>query len=160
MTVPQAESGVECIHGLDIAMCDVCSPRQAPEPPRRAAVRRQAPPRTGRASTTPSTAPGVRVDAAQRVYAVVAIDRLPEALDRLADQEWRTELGSATDPFRWPDAADAQRPGDVVVLVATAADGALQLVAAANEPARRTVRERLGDAAADTRVVLQPAWWA
>ena len=82
-----------------------------------------------------------------------------EVLENLAEQEWRSELGSATDAFRWTDASLVERPSDLVVVVANLA-GELQLIAGANEPARRAIREELEAAGFDVRVVLQPAWWA
>jgi len=150
----------ECIHGLEIEMCDVCSPRRAPEPPRATRAPRAA--RTPRASAVrpPASPVGVGVGRSeQRIYLVVARERLAEVLDDLANQDWRSEVGSATDAFRWPDAATVERPADLAVLVATMS-GQLQLVAAANEPARRAIREVLDAAGVEVRLVLQPAWWA
>lgn len=95
----------------------------------------------------------------QRVYLVVAVSRLVKVLASLEEQEWRSELGSATDLFRWPDAAEVERSADLVVLVANLA-GEIQLLATANEPARRTVREELEASAIEARVVLQPTWWS
>jgi hypothetical protein len=74
----------ECIHGLDIALCDVCSPAKAPEP---AAGRTRTParvPGTSRAATARAAARGTarekplpKVDiAAQRIYHVTHIDNL------------------------------------------------------------------------------------
>lgn len=148
----------ECIHGLESDVCDVCSPRQAPERPRAARA-----PRASAARAKPAPAPAAaalktnRVE--RRVYLVAARSRLRELLPVLADQDWRSELGSATDAFRWPDAAEVERPADLVVLVANLA-GELQLLAAANEPARRAIREELKGSGVDVRVVLQPGWWS
>ncbi len=149
----------DCIHGLDIALCDACTPQQAPESARPAMPRRTA-------GTRPPTAaparPGVKVNQAeQRRYLVVARSRLVEALTGLDGEDgWRLELGTAFDPFRWRDAGDVERASDLVVLVAASpAPGELRLVAVANEPVRRSVRDELDSVAVDTRVVLQPSWF-
>ena len=73
----------ECIHGLDIALCDVCSPAKLPEPQgrTRAPVRV---PGTSRAATARAAARGTarekplpQVDiAAQRIYHVTHLDNL------------------------------------------------------------------------------------
>lgn len=145
----------ECIHGLELVVCDVCTPRQVPERPKPV---RASSSRSGAASApAPGVSRSVRVE--QRVYLVVAISRLGEVLDSLDTQEWRSELGSATDAFRWPAASEVERPADLVVLAANLA-GELQLLAAANEPARRAVRDELEASDLAARVVLQPAWWA
>lgn len=151
----------DCIHGLEIDVCDVCSPRRAPERPRTARAG-AGPARVPRAAAShpPSAPAAVRTNrVAQRVYLVVARARLAEVLGALGEQDWRSEVGVATDAFRWPDAGGVERPADLAVLVADLS-GELQLVAAANEPARRLVREELDAAGVDVRVVLQPAWWA
>ncbi len=148
----------ECIHGLETAMCDVCSPRQTPERPKVSRAGSGAG-RAQKAAAPPAGPSQLKVNRAEeRVYLVVARDRLGEVLPTLADAEWRSDLGSATDPFRWPDATVVERPSDLVVLVATFS-GELQLVAVANEPARRATRDVLTAAGVDVRIVLQPAWW-
>lgn len=144
----------ECIHGLESDVCDVCSPRRAPERPKAASA-----PRAPAARVVPPAAAVRTRHVAKRVYLVVARERLGEVLERLEEQDWRSEVGSATDAIRWPDASHVERPADLVVLVADL-DGALQLVAAANEPARRAVRDDLEAIGTDARVVLQPAWWS
>lgn len=153
----------ECIHGLEIVVCDVCSPRAAPEGARPARAARVVPgsPRVPKLTATrPPAAPtGLRTKRVEhRIYLVVSRVRLAEVLGDLAEQDWRSEVGSAVDAFRWPDASVVERPSDLVVLVADLA-GSLRLVAAANEPARRAVREVLDAAGVDVRVVLQPSWW-
>ena len=145
----------ECIHGLERDVCDVCSPRQAPERPR--AARTPAP--RARPAAVPAATSMRTNRVEQRVYLVIALARLAEVLAALDEQDWRSELGSATDAFRWPDASEVARPADLVVLVANLA-GELQLLAAANEPSRRAVREELQSLGVDARVVLQPSWWA
>ena len=145
----------ECIHGLESDVCDVCSPRRAPERPRAARV--SAP--RARSAPAPAVASTRTNRVEQRVYLVVARSRLAEVLGALDEQDWRSELGSATDAFRWPDAAEVERPAELAVLVANLA-GEIQVIAAANEPARRAVREELALAGVDARVVLQPGWWA
>ena len=146
----------ECIHGLETTMCDVCSPRAIPEPVR--AARGSA--RTAGARS-PSSPIGLSVNRAeQRVYLVVSRARLAEVLTTLPDEDWRDDLGAVGDPFRWPDAGGVEKASDLIVLVAAlGTPGQLQLVATANEPARRAVREQLDEAGYEVRVVLQPAWW-
>lgn len=144
----------ECIHGLQIDVCDACSPRQAPERPR---VITRAVSGSPRVPSGPVGVRGNRVE--NRVYLVIARTRLSEVLSALDDQDWRPEVGSATDAFRWPDASEVERPSDLVVLVANLS-GALQLLATSNEPARRAVREELDAIGVELRVVLQPTWWS
>lgn len=146
----------DCIHGLDLAVCDLCSPRQAPESARPPMPRRTA------ANRSATSKPGMKVASVeQRMYLVVARSRLAEVLPGLAEDDgWRLELGEAADPFRWADAGAVERPSDLVVLVSAAsAPGELRLVAVVNEPARRAVRDELASVAVDARVVLQPAWF-
>lgn len=73
----------ECIHGLDIALCDVCSPAKLPEPVGRTRAPARVP-GTSRAATARAAARGTarekplpQVDvAAQRIYHVTHIDNL------------------------------------------------------------------------------------
>ncbi|MWV49811.1 DUF4433 domain-containing protein [Rathayibacter sp. VKM Ac-2803] len=74
----------ECIHGLDIALCDVCSPAKLPEPPARTPRVPVRVPGTSRAATARAAARGTarekplpKVDiAAQRIYHVTHLDNL------------------------------------------------------------------------------------
>ncbi|KZX22438.1 DarT ssDNA thymidine ADP-ribosyltransferase family protein [Rathayibacter tanaceti] len=74
----------ECIHGLDIALCDVCSPAKLPEPVGRATRAPARVPGTSRAATARAAARGTarekplpKVDiAAQRIYHVTHLDNL------------------------------------------------------------------------------------
>jgi len=152
----------ECIHGLELDACDVCSPRRAPEPVKPA-------PRTRTVSTTRATnaAPGVAVrSAGARRYLVVHRDRLAELLAAgpLTDESgWRAELGDAGafDPIRWEDAARAVRGTELVVLVGGGPDpDHLELVAVANQPVRAAVADVLAAASRSPRLVLNPAWFA
>ncbi|PPI73056.1 DUF4433 domain-containing protein [Rathayibacter rathayi] len=96
----QKESRVptECIHGLDIALCDVCSPAKLPEPVGRATRAPARVPGTSRAATARAAARGTvrekplpEVDiAAQRIYHVTHLDNLEAIIAAgaiLADQQ-------------------------------------------------------------------------
>lgn len=154
----------ECIHGLERSACDICSPRQTPEPTRRPSAPRTA--RTLASRSAPSVNPTSVRSADARCYLVVHRDRLGELLAAgpLGDEAgWKPELGEAGafDPFRWPDAQEAGRGSELVVLVSTVADpDALQLVAVANEPARKAVAATLDAAGRRVRLALNPAWFA
>lgn len=152
----------ECIHGLDAAMCDVCTPQAVPERPRPAARRAAArAPRAQKAQPAARTA--LRVErVAERLYRVVALDGVAALLAApIAEDEWRLEVGrTAFDPIRWPEAAEVERGSDLAVLVADAADpSTVRLVAVANEPARRRLAEALEAAGTQTRLMLQPNWF-
>lgn len=88
----------ECIHGLDIALCDVCSPAKVPEPAARAPRAPVRVPGTSRAATARAAARGTarekplpKVDiAAQRIYHVTHLDNLEAIIASgalLADQQ-------------------------------------------------------------------------
>ncbi len=149
----------ECIHGLPIGECEVCSPREIPATGARLsapAVRaKRAPARAAgapRPGTSSSGAPGVAVRAVDaRRYLVLDIEELGNVLagGPLGESEgWRLELGAET-------------TRDRVVIVSTLSDpDALQLLGVANEPARRQVSEVLRDTGRVARVVVNPAWFA
>ncbi|PPH15437.1 hypothetical protein C5C36_01750 [Rathayibacter sp. AY1G1] len=96
----QKESRVptECIHGLDIALCDVCTPKKLPEQVGRATRAPARVPGTSRAATARAAARGTarekplpKVDiAAQRIYHVTHLDNLEAIVAAgaiLADQQ-------------------------------------------------------------------------
>lgn len=77
----------ECIHGLEPGLCDICTPRVAPEPVRRTAAPRapraslRTPPASRSTATRPASAasvPAVRIDRpTQRLFHVTHLDNLP-----------------------------------------------------------------------------------
>lgn len=88
----EADVSAECIHGLELALCDVCSPRVAPQPPTSTARARptrassgRAPssrastsrPRAGRAATPSAPTPVLE----QRVFHVTHLENLEGILD-------------------------------------------------------------------------------
>jgi len=140
---------VECIHGLDIAVCDVCTPRTVAAPaPRAGAQRRSRPaPPTGARRAQGQGAAAVRSAAADRVYLTVQADEVVEALETGEEAAWRIEAPSEVLAGR--------------LVVVAMRDGLVpQLVAVPNEPSRRAVRDALAAAGRDIRVVVQPAWFA
>ncbi len=137
----------ECIHGLELTECEVCTPRQLPDE-----LLQRLAPRSSRhaGAPKPSSAAAVAVRAAEtRRYFVVAIDELADVLASplTEDEAWRLEL-IPTDR-------------EQVVIVATLADpDGIQLLGVANEPARRRVTDTLRGTDRSPRVVINPAWFA
>ena len=68
----------ECIHGLEIPLCDICYPKAQPEKP--APVRRTASPRTSRVAGVNTSRKSID-PAQQRVYHVTHIRNLEEILE-------------------------------------------------------------------------------
>ena len=135
------------MHGLTLGDCEVCSPRQAPVRP----APRSAPRPRGTAPSSSRTAPpraSVRA-AATRRYLVLAIEELAPALDELETQDgWRLDPGAPTSR------------GHVVLVGGLDEPVVLQLVGVANEPVRREVAAILRDAGRETRIVVNPVWFA
>jgi len=138
----------ECIHGLELGDCEVCAPREAPEP-RRQAPRASARSRIAAGTPKPATASVRSTD--PRRYLVLPIDELEDVLEAgpLGEAEgWRLELGAPTSR-------------EHVVLVSALADpDAIVLLGVANEPARRRVADALKAASRSARIVVNPAWFA
>lgn len=137
--MPEGIAVTECIHGLDEASCDVCSPKAPPERPARTVrvvqPRRTEAPRTKKSSVVP------------RRHLVVDIDELAAVLDgEDTGGEWRSE----------PPVTGF----DSVVLVAPSDDVAgVTLIAVANEPARDRVRAALTGRQLP-RIGVYPPWFA
>ena len=78
-------SVAECIHGLDVPLCDICYPKTPVERPRSASVRTP-PPRTSAVRSTPTTGLTPRAtrtsitEATQRVFHVTHVRNLEEIL--------------------------------------------------------------------------------
>lgn len=151
---------MECIHGLELAACDVCSPKKAPVAPP-AAPRVRAP----RVSATPVKKTMIRSDS-QRLHVVLSLDDFADAL----------AAGVVVDPiyFHGPEElawSERRRAADIrsnVVLVTTlgAVRGldelplaAVQLIAVANNQAQERVRELLALTGSRTKVAVYPPWF-
>ncbi|OJX63389.1 MAG: hypothetical protein BGO95_00560 [Micrococcales bacterium 73-13] len=145
----------ECIHGLELAMCDVCTPRAQPAGAGSAGSARRAraaasagPGRSGTGRPEPARPmPGVAVRrAGGRRYLVVDLDDLGE------------ELGAA-EASDWSGLVPAGVGRERVVAVAAGEELDVAFVAVANEPARRRAREALTANGIDARVMVQPDWF-
>lgn len=84
----------ECIHGLDVPLCDICYPKAAPERPK--AARPAAAPRPARAASGASSAAGRKAIVAgeQRVYHVTHVRNLEQIL---ADGRLSVDVTPAVD---------------------------------------------------------------
>ena len=146
----------DCIHGLDLELCDICSPKKAPEKP---AVKRPAPAR----STRPAP---LKAKAARRLHVVLSLDDFADALAE----------GSLADPiyFQAPEElawAERRRAADAtqqVVLVASSDAVAgldamplsvVDLVAVASNAAQQRVRDLLALTDFSPRVSVYPPWF-
>lgn len=147
----------DCIHGLEIAMCDVCTPRAVPDAlasasparrPRASTSRgslRQPRASAARAESTPAAAVAVR-GAAQRRYLVVEIEGLGDEFATAEESDWSGLVPAGIGKDR-------------VIVVAAEGAADAQFIAVANEPARRTARESLRAAGVEVRVIVQPEWF-
>jgi len=150
----------ECIHGLDLASCDVCSPKKVPVSA--PAVRA---PRAPRVAATPVRKTLIQSDS-QRLHVVLTLDDFGDVL----------ASGYVEDPiyFHGPEElawAERRRAADIrdhVVLVTSlgATRGldslpleAVQLIAVANNQAQERVRELLALTAYRTKVSVYPPWF-
>lgn len=146
----------ECIHGLDRELCDICSPKKAPEKP---VVKRVAPVRAARPAPLKSTAP-------RRLHVVLSLDDFADALAE----------GALVDPiyFHGPEElawAERRRAADatqhIVLVVESAAVAgldampiaAIDLVAVASNAVQHRVRELLGLTSFSPRVAVYPPWF-
>jgi len=155
----------ECIHGLDLAACDACSPKKAPVL-LDAAVKTPAP---RKANARVAGAPPARKLASrdeQRLHVVLSFDDFAEALT----------LGEVVDPIyfhgpeelAWRERRRADDALDQVVLVSTygatngttaLALGSVTLLAVANTVVQARVRELLAATAFKTKVSVYPPWF-
>lgn len=128
----------ECIHGLDEELCDVCSPKAAPEVPR--TVRVSQPRRTAAPRTKISSVP-------RRRHLVADIDELAAVLaGDIETGDWSSEP-----PVTGFDSVVLVAPDDDVAQVT--------LIAVANEPARDRVRDALHGLKVP-RIGVYPPWFA
>ncbi len=149
---------VECIHGLPLDSCESCSPRQGPEPVRRAPVRtlprqslRSTPlVKASTAARAPKAAPASAVRTASRRYLALTHDEFSELIARgpIAETEaWQLEEG-------------APKTRDTVVIVSALGDADdVQFVAVPNEPIRRALGDVLQTTGRTLRIVVTPAWF-
>ncbi len=159
MTAPGTVT--ECIHGLELEMCDICTPRPSGDsrPPASATRTRSAPSERRRAAglssirqtetARVSPGPSVRRTGGDRVYLTVELEELVAALgsaEDAEDAEWRTEP------------PEGVLPGRVVVVALDSLEP--QLIAVPNEPARRAVRDAVATDRSELRIVIQPNWFA
>jgi hypothetical protein len=147
----------ECIHGLDFAACDVCSPKKPP------VVERTAPmPRTTRAPAARS----LRAKAPQRLHVVLSLEDFADALaaGELADPIYY----SGPEELAWTERRRSPRALENVVLVvsAEAVRGldvmpltAVQLVAVASSVAQDRARELLALTDLTPKVAVHPPWF-
>ena len=148
---------VECIHGLDFAACDVCSPKKTP------VVERATPkPRVLREPAARS----LRAKTPQRLHVVLSLDDFADALaeGELADPIYYV----GPEELAWTERRRSPRALEHVVLVvsADAVHGldtlplsAVQLVAVANNAAQERVRELLAMTDLAPKVVVHPPWF-
>ena len=147
----------ECIHGLDFAACDVCSPMRA------RVVERVAPqPRVARSAPARS----LRAKAPQRLHVVLSLEDFADALaageildpiyyvgpEELAWAE-RRRSARALENVVLVVSADAVRGLDVLPLTA------VQLVAVANNVAQERARELLALTELTPKVAVHPPWF-
>jgi len=146
----------ECIHGLDLELCDICSPKKAPE---KLVVKRVAPVRAARA--TPLKARAVR-----RLHVVLSLDDFADALaggslaapiyfqgpEELAWAE-RRRAADATQQVVLVVASDAVAGLDTMPLAA------VELVAVASNAAQQRVRDLLALTDFSPRVSVYPPWF-
>lgn len=150
----------ECIHGLELAMCDACSPKKAPvAPPVVRAVR------APRVVSAPVKKTLIQSDS-QRLHVVLTLDDFADVL----------ASGYVEDPIyfhgpeelAWAERRRASNIRDHVVLVTSigATRGldslpleAVQLIAVANNSAQEKVRELLALTALGTKVSVYPPWF-
>ena len=150
----------ECIHGLELASCDVCSPKKAPVAP-------PAPPRERvvRATAAPVKKTLIQSDS-QRLHVVLTLDDFADVL----------ASGYVEDPIyfhgpeelAWSERRRASNIRDHVVLVTslgatrgmdTLPLSAVQLIAVANNQAQERVRELLSLTDLRTKVSVYPPWF-
>lgn len=150
----------ECIHGLELAMCDACTPKKAPvAPPPAPKVR------VPRATAAPVKKTLIQSDS-QRLHVVLTLDDFADVL----------ASGYVEDPIyfhgpeelAWAERRRAANIRDHVVLVTslgatrgmdTLPLGAVQLIAVANNQAQDRVRELLLLASLGTKVSVYPPWF-
>jgi hypothetical protein len=150
----------ECIHGLELEMCDACTPKKAPVAPP-PAPRDRAP----RTTAAPVKKTLIQSDS-QRLHVVLTLDDFGDVL----------ASGYVEDPIyfhgpeelAWAERRRAANIRDHVVLVTSLGAtrgldllplGAVQLIAVANNSAQERVRELLALTNLRTKVSVYPPWF-
>jgi hypothetical protein len=146
----------ECIHGLDFASCDSCSPPKRVEP---VEVKRRAVAKAPAAGSLKAKAP-------QRLHVVLFLEEFVEAL----------EAGELIDPIyyhgpeelAWGERRRSPRATEQLVLVVglesvTGLDvlplTAVQLIAVSNTYAQEHIRDLLEDTELSAKVAVYPPWF-
>lgn len=148
----------ECIHGLELASCDICSPKKRVEPVE-----------TKRATVAKTKAPAARslkVKAPTRLHVVLYIEELADAL---ADGELIDPIYYVgPEEVAWGERRRSKRALEQVVLVVPAEKvagldvlplSAVQLVAVANTNAQVKVRDLLAMTEVSAKVAVHPPWF-
>jgi hypothetical protein len=147
----------ECIHGLELASCDICTPKKVVAPPAAA-------PRVRAAASAPARS--LKVRAPSRLHVVLSPE---EFADLLAD-------GTLTDPIyyvgpeelAWTERRRSPQALEQIVLVVSAEAvrgldtlpfSAVQLIAVASTVTQERVRDLLGMTDAAIKVAVYPAWF-
>jgi hypothetical protein len=147
----------ECIHGLEFALCDACSPK--PKPVVEPVVARQ------RVAKAPA-ARSLKVKAPTRLHVVLYLEELADAL---ADGELIDPIYYVgPEEVAWGERRRSKRALEQVVLVVPADKvagldvlplGAVQLVAVANTVAQEKVRDLLAMTQVSAKVAVHPPWF-
>ena len=154
---------MECIHGLDDGLCDVCFPKAVPEP--------SPGPRSATSPSGSRRTPRPKVGSAdRRLHHVTRVDDLADILaagQLLEGTTWserppvspfdRVVLVSTS--LRITQRGGRMIPGGAEVFEAFPFDE-VALVAVANEPVRDLVKGIVDDADFETRVAVYPPWFA
>lgn len=147
----------ECIHGLDFASCDICSPKQAAPPPPRVVRTREPKPVAARA---------LRAKAPQRLHVVLELEEFADALAEGVLAAPTYYVGP--EELAWAERRRSPRATEqlVLVLAAEAVRGlddlplaAVQLVAVANTVAQERARELLSLTEFAPKVAVHPPWF-
>jgi len=147
----------ECIHGLEFASCDICSPK--PKPVVEPVVARQ------RVAKAPP-ARSLKVKAPTRLHVVLYLEELADAL---ADGELIDPIYYVgPEEVAWGERRRSKRALEQVVLVVPADKvagldvlplSAVQLVAVANTVAQVKVRDLLAMTDVSAKVAVHPPWF-
>jgi hypothetical protein len=154
----------ECIHGLDFAACDSCSPKKVPVEAQVTATPRT---RTPRVAAGKSRVSSLKAAVDQRLHVVLTIDDLG---DFLAAGELVDPIYSAgPEEIGWAERLHSSEALESVVLVvrADATGGppnltveSVQLIAVANVVVQEQVRELLAMTDYRARVAVHPPWFS
>jgi hypothetical protein len=147
----------ECIHGLDFASCDICSPKKPP-------VVERAEPKPRAVRTPPAR--NLRAKAPQRLHVVLTLEEFADVLaeGELADPIYYV----GPEELAWAERRRSPRALEQVVLVVrteavlgrdTMPLSAVQLVAVANSVAQERARELLALTSFTPKVAVHPPWF-